>query len=126
MADYTIHRPAFPGGKVYESPRVATVFAASGTGGTPASYSVQCNGLMRQCLVEIPNFTNAVTTTLTIKNRFGITIMTKSGMAKDTNHSLDATDDFDKAMVGDCTFTLALSGDAGGSGGTIYITFYLT
>ena len=121
-ADVILHRSAFPGGKVWKSERKGLAFGATDT---TKSYTFQCNGKVNHVLVEIPNFSNAVTTTVTVADENGVTIMSKSGLAKATNHVIDSTDDFDRALAGTYTITLTLSGAPGGTGGTVSTTFSL-
>jgi hypothetical protein len=122
MADVILHRPAFPGGKMLRSQRKGLAFTSTST---TNSYTLQCNGQTNMVLVEMPNFTNAITATLTVSDENGVTIMTKAAIAENANTMLDATDDFDKAMAGTYTVLITLSGAAGGTGGTVYTTFYL-
>jgi len=110
------------GGKMLRSQRKGLAFTATSL---TNSYTLQCNGQMNMALIEMPNFTNAITATLTISDENGVVIMNKASIAENANTMLDATDDFDKAMAGTYTVLITLSGVAGGTGGTVYTTFYL-
>lgn len=103
-------------------------------GATETSYSfrmdsaMRCRGGLAELIVELPNFTNNVTTDVSI---------TRSASGNDITTALDLADlarNADHGKIYDTPiqvsesdlFVLTLSGAAGGTGGTAYVTPIVT
>lgn len=99
-------------------PENSQVFAATGQ---VKSYSLSATAFTHTIIVIVPAFTNAITAILSIENTDGHEIYASGALAKGTTHVLAV----EKPLVGDNTVKLTLSGDAGGTGGTIKTTIYL-
>lgn len=87
------------------------------SGGNTQSYSLQANtnGVCLQAIVQMPDFTNSVTGTLSIINGDGVTLLSTSGIPKNATTVISCN----VPLTDQETYTiqLALSGDPGGSGG---------
>lgn len=99
--------------------RTALAFTASST---ENSFTINANAFTHTIILETPDFTNAVTSTLSIENSNSVELYSESGLAENTDHIMFAK----RPLVGDNTVKVTLSGVAGGSGGTAYVTLYLT
>jgi hypothetical protein len=93
---------------------------------TTASAEIRRNkditgGKPYQIDVDMPNWTNAVTGTLSVKNTDGSEIYSKSSLAKNVVTTInDAVFPFAENL----TVTLTLTGVPGGTGGTAAVYFY--
>lgn len=103
---------------VEKIPRKAIAIAATGTSFTT---TITYKGVLTRYLLECFDATNAVTRTLTLVDENSITIFTGAAHADNGNYSVP----IDVEIDGTYTVTITLSGAAGGSGGTDYITFWL-
>jgi hypothetical protein len=92
-----------------------------GTTGKVKSYSLSATAFTHTIVVVIPDFTNDVTTVLSIENADDHEIYASGSLAKNTTHVLAA----EKPLVGNNTIKLTLSGDAGGSCGIVKTKLYL-
>jgi len=97
--------------------RVEVDFVFGATGTVKSVQSV-IEGEIKQIHLRVPNFTNAITLTLSIEDESGYEIFNSGAKAKGTNHNLKAAELNDAVLIAS-TFTLkaTLSGDAGGEGG---------
>lgn len=83
-------------------------------------------GVLFFALADLPNFTNAITGALSIENKNSDEIYTKGSLAKNTKTKINVCSDGNDVPLADTsTVKLTLSGVAGGSGGTAYITLYV-
>ncbi len=73
------------------------------------------NGVIHELDRDIPNFTNAVTATVTLTRSNGVESYILAGLAKNTKHVIM----MDRAIVGSETIAVTLSGAPGGAGGQI-------
>jgi hypothetical protein len=98
--------------------RVEVDFVFGATGTVKSVQSV-IEGEIKQIHLRVPNFTNAVTLTLSVEDESGYEIFNSGAKAKGANHNLKASDLNDSILIAS-TFTLkaTLSGDAGGEGGS--------
>ncbi len=71
-------------------------------------------------ILEVPNYANAVTTTLSFINANGIIVFTSAAHARNANYSIP----IDLELVGAYTMRLTLSGAAGGSTLIAYVTLF--
>lgn len=69
-------------------------------------------------VLELPNYANTVTTTLSIIDANSVTIWTGAAHAQNANYSVP----IDVELCGTYTLRLTLSGAAGGVGGTAQLT----
>ncbi len=91
---------------------------------------VQENGWVNLLLVDVPNFTNAITATVTIKDPDGYSLWTKAAIAKNAVAKYGAGPDaavYGSYPIGyDYTITVTLSGAAGGTGGNLSVLQYMS
>lgn len=120
MADYTVFRDRFRDKLVFKTPvKAITIGAAETTG----NFTILGNALVHTITVQIPDWTNTVTLTLTIADVDSVNIYTSSALAQNTNHII--TDLKDSIPIwGVNTFTATLSGVPGGTGGDVSISIY--
>lgn len=96
-------------------------FTYDATTTTATANTVNESAFVRSIAVVVPNFTNAITVTLSIKDKDGYEVISKAAIAK------NATTVFLKEEVPvyyDSTLTITLSGAAGGTGGTVAVVLY--
>ena len=97
---------------------------AFGATGTTQSFALNGRGLIHSIVLVVPNFTNAVTATLTITNQDGVEIYNSTAKARNATYAL--TQLWDKVpIVGSNTVTVTLSGVAGGTGGDVTVSIYM-
>ena len=98
--------------------RVEVDFVFGATGTVKSVQSV-IEGEIKQIHLRVPNFTNAVTLTLSVEDEAGYEIFNSGAKAKDANHNLKASELNDSILIaGTFTFKATLSGGAGGAGET--------
>lgn len=105
--------------KVTKSPRKAVTIAATGTSFT---FTFEGRGVITRYLLEAPDVASSTTFTLSLVDENSITIFTGSAHAENANHSVPC----DVEIDGRYTVTLTLNQAAGGTGGTAYVTFWLS
>lgn len=114
--------------KVVYDKREAVTIAATGTSFTFRLDSGRRNrGRLAEIVLEIPNYTNTVTTTLTVvrsANQGGDAVFTSDALTQNGTHTIRIADSgYGTVMVSESdVFTFTLSSAAGGSGGTLYCT----
>jgi hypothetical protein len=103
---------------------------------TTATQNIDANGFVRALAVQTPNFTNDVTTTLTIDDPLvsltgkSVNLYTGDPVARNTEDPITGAD-ITAAKSGDIpvddkyTATVTLSGAPGGTGGTVLVLLYL-
>ena len=113
------------------SPRKMTKVVAAvafGATGTTGSYKLtECNGLVHNMIIKVPNFANIVTATVTIQDDDGDTLYTSSALSNNTTTSLGgiaAAELGDVPLSYNYTCNVTLSGDAGTGGGTVTVKMY--
>ena len=90
--------------------------AVFGAADTNKTFSIYVNGRMTDFSVVMPNFTNALTATLTIEDEAGVVLYTKTAIAKNATTTVSSLRvPVDTNYVG----RLVLSGAPGGTGGTV-------
>ena len=96
---------------------------------TTLTQEIQENGWARVIKVDVPNFTNAITATLTITDRNNYPVYTSTALAKNAVAAIGSliTAADPGAVPVDYRYTLniTLSGAAGGTGGTVKVMMYL-
>lgn len=96
---------------------------------TVLTQEVQENGFCSVIIADVPNFTNAINATLTVKDRRGYTLFTSVALARNvvTNigDTITAADFGDIPIDNRYTLTVTLSGAAGGAGGTVKVMLYI-
>lgn len=95
-----------------------------GITGTTKTYTIYANALTHTLIVVIPDYSNTITTTITIDNADSNEIYNSTGLTQNTTHVIAV----EKPLVGLNTITITLEGNAGGSAGTTYdvdTTLYL-
>lgn len=92
-------------------------FAATGT---VKSYSLTTNGKLHSYTIAVPDFTNAITVTLSIEDADSLEVYSKAAIAKNTTTQVG---DLAKSYALDGTYTVkaTLSGAAGGTGGDVTV-----
>lgn len=95
-------------------------FAAAGTGPLSDYFPVMQPGWCKFIKIKVPNFTNDVTTEIKVYDPDGDVIYTKSGIARNT---ITVEESKTLPLHPKCKITAELSGDAGGSGGTVLLRF---
>jgi len=103
---------------ITKSARKSVAIAAAGTSFT---FTFEGRGVITRYLLEAPNVAS-ITFTLSLVDENSVTIFTGSAHAENANHSVPC----DVEIDGRYTVTLTLSDVAGGSGGTAYVTFWLS
>ncbi len=100
--------------------KTSLVFGASDT---TKSLTLVAEGLMKHLHLRLPNFTNAVTATVTIDDVDSYTIYTSGANARNGNYNLDRQGEWIDLLLGQepVTITVTLSGVPGGSGGTVVV-----
>lgn len=97
---------------------------------TTLTKEIQENGWLQLLKANVPNFTNAITATLTISDRNGNVLYT-NGTPFAKNATTTVGDSITAAELGavplDYRYTanITLSGAAGGTGGTVYLDLYI-
>lgn len=82
--------------------------------------SVTLEGLLKHLHLVVPDFTNSVTATVTLKDASGRVYYTSAAKAKGFSYNLDLEIEWlEQVLTGTLTMTVTLSGAAGGSGGTV-------
>jgi len=102
-----------------------------GASDTTQTFTLNYNGFVNAYAVVMPNFTNAPTGNLKITNSGSLDVYDSSGSDRDesdfannaTTHVYGLKDVITLAGVN--TVTITLSGVPGGSGGIVYVTFWL-
>lgn len=95
---------------------------------TTVTQQVTENGLCRMLIIDVPNFTNAVTTAVSVLDANDYVLWTKTGIAKNTVTRIDETT---TPILGSIPFDYShkikveLSGAAGGTGGDVKVMAYV-
>jgi len=90
-----------------------------GAAGTVKSIQSVIEGEIKQIHLRVPDFANPVTLALSVEDEGGYEIFNSGPKAKGANYNLKASDLNDSILIaGTFAFKAALSGDAGGVGGT--------
>lgn len=102
--------------------RTKDVLAFAATG-TSLNKILQENGEIKLMIIDVPNFTNTINTTITIKDTDDNVLWSSGNLAKNTTYKRT-----NLAIPLDYEYTVNvdLSGAAGGSGGDVTITSYVT
>jgi hypothetical protein len=83
---------------------------------TVKTFKIQENGSMTDLAVVMPNFTNAITGTLTIEDEDGVVLYTKAAIARNATTIVNTLSvPVDRNYIG----RLTLSGAGGAGGGTV-------
>lgn len=104
------------------------VFAATGTTGTPEYWNIDENGEIVDIIVEMPNFSNAVTGTLSVVDKGSYTLYAKDLIPENgTSHFVDllAKKLEPIPVVQTTNLYFTISGAAGGTGGTVTVVLYI-
>ena len=102
-----------------------------GASDTTKTFTISYNGFVNAYAVVMPNFTNSVTGNLKITDSGSLDVYDSSGSDRDesdfaknaTTHVYNLKDVITLAGVN--TVTITLSGAPGGTGGIVYVTFWL-
>ncbi len=112
--------------KVIYDKRHAVTVAATGTSFTfQLDSTLRCRGRLAEVVLEIPNYTNTVTTTFSLvrsANQGGGTPFTGDAHAKNATYTELLASTAGIMTSESDTYTLTLSGVAGAGGGTVYVT----
>ena len=96
--------------------------AVFGAADTTKTFPIYVNGRMTDVSVAMPNFTNAITGTLTIEDEAGVVLYTKAAIAKNATTIVNSLGvPVDTNYVG----RLVLSGAPGGTGGTVSVKLWV-
>jgi len=123
MADITMLPMGDGGAKkihktLYMTPVQTESIAADAT---VASFTIQAWALTHTILLKLPDWTNAVTATISIDNPNGDEIYSNDTLARNTTHVMAVV----KPLAGTNTVKVTLSGVPGGTGGDVETTLYL-
>jgi len=119
-ADFTINR-ARDSNLPDMVPRTALAFGAAEAS---KNFTIDGRAFTHTLVVELPNWTNDSTATLSISDPNGKVLYSIAGLTENTGtspHILLVA----RPVVSTTTITLTLSGVPGGAGGTAYVTIYL-
>jgi len=94
---------------------------AIGASATVASFTIKAWALTHTILLKLPDWTNAVTATISIDNPNGDEIYSNDTLARNTTHVMAVV----KPLAGTNTVKVTLSGVPGGTGGDVETTLYL-
>jgi hypothetical protein len=97
---------------------------AFGASDTTHNFTLETYGLVHSLLLNLPNFSNSVTATITITDGAGNIVYTQSGIAVNQEAIFGSTE-FQAGLAGINTITVTLSGAPGGSGGNVGIEIRL-
>lgn len=103
---------------ITKSPRKSVAVAATGTSFT---FTFEGRGVITRYLLEVPDVAASTTFTLSMVDENSITIFTGAAHAENANYSVPCDIEID----GRYTVTLTLNQVAGGTGGTVYVTFWV-
>lgn len=104
--------------------KVTIACAAAGTSFT-GTFSTD-KGFLTCMTVVTPNFTNNVTTTVTITDANSNVVYVSSALARDTTTAINNALGALPLVSGTVTITLTLSGVAGGTGGSVTVKPWVT
>lgn len=103
-------------------------FAFGATGTTAAAVAITEEGWVGYATVVVPNFTNSITVTVTVKDKDGNTVWTKGTIAKNATavygNGPDAVSNGKFPIQYGYTVEAVLSGNAGGTGGTVIVNLF--
>ncbi len=92
-----------------------------GATGTEKSFTLSVNGEAQHIRFVVPNFTNAVTATLTVHDEGGYEVYNSTAKAKNASYWLSPVQ---VPLTGYNTVKVTLSGNAGGTGGDVVVVLY--
>jgi len=93
-----------------------------GAADTTKTFPIYVNGKLTDVSLAMPNFTNALTATLTIEDEAGVVLYTKVAIAKNATTTVSSlVVPVDTNYVG----RLVLSGAPGGTGGTVSVKLWV-
>lgn len=94
---------------------------AIGAAATVGSFTIKAWATVHTIVLKLPNWTNAVTATISIENSDGDEIYSHSGLGENDTHTFAV----DVPIVGTNTVKVTLTGVPGGTGGDTVTTLYL-
>jgi hypothetical protein len=97
-------------------PRTAVAINATAT--TYVKQISAKGATITRMILEVPNYTNSVTTTFNLLTAAGVTQYASAAFAKNSNYTVPMWQE----VFGKYNCQFVLSGAAGGSGGTMYVT----
>lgn len=109
--------------------RIDAVFTFDASATTAPVHLCSENGCAEIVIVKVPNFTNAVTPTITVTDADDNVLWTKGTITKNASTKYGA--DVETAETGcipignNYKVSCVLSGAAGGTGGTVHAYFYV-
>ena len=93
---------------------------AFGDTDTTKNFTISGNGKVHTLIVELPNFTNDVTATVTVTDQNSYDIYAKASLAKNDKHVITGASGY-IYLDGVSTVTITLSGQPGGTGGNVKV-----
>jgi hypothetical protein len=102
--------------------RMEFEFGSSDTSVTKTFTGTDPFGFAKVMKIKVPNFTNAVTATLSIKDADSDAIYTKSPISKD---SVTLEETKTPPIVAGGSVTVTLNGAPGGLGGTVLVVIFI-
>jgi len=109
--------------------RIDAVFTFDASATTAPVHLCSENGCAEIVIAKLPNFTNAITATVTVKDADDNVLWTKATIANNTStkygNGPDGVSSGCIPIANNYKITCVLSGAAGGTGGTVHAYFYV-
>lgn len=101
--------------------RVKKTFVFGATGTTATDQNIPVEGIIRSMTVDVPNFTNSITATVTLEDSDSLVYFSSGALAKNTLHQVACGVGLDGAS----NLCVDISGVAGGTGGTVTVVLFI-
>jgi hypothetical protein len=105
----------------YDVRKLEAETVSFGATGTTGSMSFSHVGFLTTLILDVPNFTNAVTVTAAVVDADSNELYSLAAIAKNETKVIHFENDY-CPVYGETTVSLTLSGAAGGTGGDITVT----
>jgi hypothetical protein len=107
--------------RIYKCPTQSLTFGAADT---VKSFDISANGALHSAVVEVPDWTNAVTLVLSVEDEEGTEVYNSPALSDNAIQKIIAHSEA-VGFDGIYTVKLTLSGAPGGSGGTVKLTMLM-
>jgi hypothetical protein len=109
--------------KVERILRVKKTFVFGATGLTSTDVVIPVEGIILGLVVVTPNFTNNVTSLVTLEDSDGVVYYTTSALNRNTTNQQDVGSGI--GLDGSSKLCVDISGNAGGTGGTVTVIMFV-